>query len=330
MTPPVLRVGTRGSALALAQSDQVARAVIGAVGAGSVELIRIRTEGDVNSGPLASIGGTGVFVTAVREALLSGRVDLVVHSFKDLPTTPAGGLTLSAVPARADPADALCARDGLTMAELPPGARVGTGSPRRKAQILSLRSDLRVVPVRGNVGTRLATVTDGELDAVVLAAAGLRRLGLDAAITELFDPRDFLPAPAQGALAVESRAGENPWFARGLAVLDDPPARWAAIAERAVLIGLEAGCSSPVSALGRFAEAGRSVDPDPAGQLQRRAPKVQPTLILAAQVTAADGGSHLRTSGVGTVTDDRSASAIGERIALQLLDAGAATMMDAL
>ncbi len=334
MTSPVLRVGTRGSALALAQSDQVAQAVIAAVGEGRVELVRIRTEGDINRGALATIGGTGVFVTAVREALLSGRVDLVVHSFKDLPTTPADGVTLSAVPARGDPADALCARDGLTLAGLPPAATVGTGSPRREAQILSLRSDLRVVAVRGNVGTRLAGVRKGELDAVMLAAAGLRRLGLGGAITELFDPLRFLPAPAQGALAVESRAGESPWFAAGLAELDDPAGRWAAIAERAVLAGLEAGCSAPVSALGRFAEEDRWVGQDPAasqidGSAPMKTPTQPPTLTLTAQVTAANGSRCLRREGVGTVTDDGSAFAIGERIAGELLDAGAATLMRA-
>lgn len=334
MTSPVLRVGTRGSVLALAQSNQVAQAVIAAVGEGSVELVRIRTEGDVNRGALATIGGTGVFVTAVREALLAGRVDLAVHSFKDLPTTPADGVTLSAVPPRGDPADALCARDGLTLAGLPAAARVGTGSPRREAQILLLRSDLRVVAVRGNVGTRLAGVRQGELDAVMLAAAGLRRLGLDRAITELFDPLRFLPAPGQGALAVECRAGESPWFAAGLAQLDDPAGRWAAIAERAVLAGLEAGCSAPVSALGRFAEQDRWVGPDPAasqidGSAPKKTPTQPPTLTLTAQVTAANGSRCLRREGVGTVTDDGSAFAIGERIAGELLDAGAATLMQA-
>lgn len=306
MTPPVLRVGTRGSALALVQSGQVAAAIVAAMGFGTVELIRIRTEGDMNTGALATIGGTGVFVTAVREALRSGDVDLVVHSFKDLPTEAAEGLALSAVPARADPADALCARGGFTVAQLPKAAKVGTGSPRRMAQILSLRSDLNVVPVRGNVNTRLARVGPTDLDAVVLAAAGLRRLGLQAAISEQFDPMDFLPAPAQGALAVECRMGDSPWFAAGLAAIDDPASRWAAIAERAVLAGLEAGCSAPVSALATINDGAAT---------------------LAAQVTSADGASVLRRTLTARVADDASAAGAGQALAADLLAAGAAGLM---
>lgn len=306
MTPPVLRVGTRGSALALAQSDQVAQAVVAAVGSGTVDLVRIRTEGDVNTGALAAIGGTGVFVTAVRDALRSGDVDLVVHSFKDLPTTVAEGLTLSAVPVRADPADALCARDGLTLAELPAGARVGTGSPRRMAQIRSLRGDLELVPVRGNVSTRLARVAPGDLDAVVLASAGLRRLGLHAGITEKFEPTVFLPAPAQGALAVECRAADAPWFATGLAAIDHAVSRWAAIAERAVLAGLEAGCSAPVSALGTITNG---------------------ALTLSAQVTSTDGNRWLRRHATAGVTDDTDAASAGNMLAAELLAAGAADLM---
>ncbi|MDQ2847429.1 MAG: hydroxymethylbilane synthase [Actinomycetota bacterium] len=306
MTPPVLRVGTRGSELALAQSGQVATAIVAAMGFGTVELVRIRTEGDVNAGALATIGGTGVFVTAVREALRSGDVDLVVHSFKDLPTATADGLALSAVPVRADPADALCARGGLTLVQLPRAAKVGTGSPRRVAQLLSLRSDLDVVPVRGNVNTRLARVGPTDLDAVMLAAAGLHRLGLQAAITEQFDPTDFLPAPAQGALAVECRAGDSPWFAEGLAAIDDPASRWAAIAERAVLAGLEAGCSAPVSALATINDGAAK---------------------LAAQVTSADGSSMLRQTVTARVADDASATGAGRALTAELLAAGAAGLM---
>ncbi|MDQ6657991.1 MAG: hydroxymethylbilane synthase [Actinomycetota bacterium] len=306
MTPPVLRVGTRGSALALAQSGQVATAIVAAMGFGTVELVRIRTEGDVNTGALAAIGGTGVFVTAVRDALRSGEVDLVVHSFKDLPTATAEGIALRAVPVRADPADALCARDGLTLAQLPRAAKVGTGSPRRMAQILSLRSDLDVVPVRGNVHTRLARVGTTDLDAVMLAAAGLRRLGLAATITEQFDPTAFLPAPAQGALAVECRAGDSPWFAAGLAAIDDSTSRWAAIAERAVLAGLEAGCSAPVSALARVDDGAAT---------------------MAAQVTAADGSSMLRRTVTARVADDVNAAGAGQLLAAELLAAGAAGLM---
>ena len=184
--------------------------------AGSVsELVRVKTEGDINTGPLAAIGGTGIFVTAVRAALADGRVDVIVHSFKDLPTAPAPGLSLAAVPTRENPFDALCARDGLTLDTLPSGARIGTGSPRRVAQLLRRRPDLRVEPVRGNVDTRLRLVSDGDLDAVVLAVAGLTRLDRTGAITETFGPDVMLPAPAQGALAVECRAAEleTAWYA---------------------------------------------------------------------------------------------------------------------
>lgn len=316
MTTPVLRVGTRGSALAMAQSGQIADAIAAAVGA-TVELVQIRTEGDVNSAPLVSIGGAGVFVAAVREALAGGEVDLVVHSFKDLPTAPAPGLTLGAVPLRASPSDALCARDGLTLAELPTGSSIGTGSPRRMAQLRALREDLRPVPIRGNVGTRLRRVSSGELDAVVLAAAGLRRVGLEMAITEEFDPHTFLPAPAQGALAVECRSGDTPWFAAGLAAIDHGPSRWAAIAERGVLAELEAGCSAPVSALGQFTDTRTT---GMAGESR--------WLTLSAQVTSDDGAEVLRRDMIVEVTDDNSADAVGRQLATQLLSDGAADLVD--
>lgn len=322
MTPRVLRVGTRGSALAMAQSGAVAEAVARTVGA-TVELVRIRTEGDVNSGPLATIGGTGVFVTAVRQALRSGEVDLVVHSFKDLPTCSAPGLRLAAVPTRASPADALCARDSMTLAELPPGSTIGTGSPRRMAQIRSVRNDLNLAAIRGNVGTRLAKVTSGDLDAVVLAAAGLQRVGLQSAITEEFDPIAFLPAPAQGALAVECPDGEIPWFDAGLRALDDVASRWAAMAERAVLIGLEAGCSAPVSALGRFTERPR--DGSAGGQTAHPV-----WLTLSGQATSLDGSEILRRDMIVGVSDDVSARNAGLQLASQLLSDGAADLVHGL
>lgn len=306
MAGPVLRVGTRGSALALAQSGQLARAVTEALdptGGVGVELVRIRTEGDRNPAALATIGGTGVFVTAVRESLLAGEVDIVVHSFKDLPTAAAPGITLGAVPLREDPRDALCARDGLRLAQLPPGARIGTGSPRRMAQLRSLRPDVEVVAIRGNIDTRLGMVHRGDLDAVMLAAAGLRRLGREEEISEEFDPTVFLPAPAQGALAVETRADETPWFAGGLAVVEHPGSRQAALAERAVLAALEAGCSAPISAYAQ----------DVDGRLQ-----------LWSQVTSDDGQRMVRGSGETAVQDDDGADALGRTVARQLLDRGAA------
>jgi hydroxymethylbilane synthase len=305
VTDPVLRIGTRGSALALAQSGRVGDAVAALTGC-AVELVRIRTEGDVNRGPLATIGGTGVFVTAVRAALLAGDVDVVVHSFKDLPTAPAEGIALVAVPRREDPADALCARDGLSLDALPRGARVGTGSPRRAAQLLALRSDLTVQSIRGNVGTRLGLAHNGTVDAVVLAAAGLARLGRSAAITQRFGPDAMLPAPAQGALAVEARLGETAWYIKALHRIDDVATRSAAIAERGVLAGLEAGCSAPVAALGTGSDG---------------------LLNLRGRVVAVDGSTRLDATAAGPVGGDIEAAELGQRLAAELLGRGAAGIL---
>ena len=279
-----LRLGTRGSRLALTQSGQVAEALMAAGGGGAaaaagkasegsgslgIDLVTVRTDGDGDRTPLRQLGGVGVFAARLRHALLDGEVDLVVHSFKDLPTQPVEGLEVICVPPREDPRDALCARDGLTLADLPEGARVGTGSPRRAAQLLAARPDLEVVDLRGNVPTRLARVrgleavgvgTDepvapsradaaGDLDAVVLALSGLRRLGLEHCASEVLDLETMLPAPAQGALAVEARAGEDSVeLARAVAALDDEPTRLAVTAERALMARLGAGCAAPVGA----------------------------------------------------------------------------------
>ncbi|WP_394216515.1 hydroxymethylbilane synthase [Brachybacterium vulturis] len=267
-----LRIGTRASDLALTQSGQVGEALV----AGTdhpVELVHVSTRGDRDrTSPLAQIGGTGVFVTAVRQALLDGSVDVVVHSCKDLPTAPLEEITLACYPVREDPRDALCARDGLTLDRLPAGAKVGTGSPRRAAQLLRARPDLEVLGIRGNVETRLnrAQGPDPDLDAVVLAASGLRRVGRDTAISELLDPSVMLPAPAQGALAVEATTAalaERPWFAPRLDAVDDPATRAAIAAERALLATLEAGCSAPVAAYAELEAAGEG----PAGVLRLRA-----------------------------------------------------------
>ncbi len=299
-----LRVGTRGSALALAQSGAIADQLSAAAG-GTAELIRIRTQGDVNLGPLASIGGTGVFVIEVRSRLLAGEVDVVVHSLKDLPTAAAPGVALAAVPVREDPADALCARDGLTLDTLPRGSTVGTGSPRRKAQLLRLRPDLEVRAVRGNVDTRLAMVSTGGLDAVVLAAAGLSRLGRSDAVTHRLGPEMMLPAPAQGALAVERRSADfnSSWYATALADLDDSSTRAAVTAERSLLAALEAGCTAPV---GAFAE----ID---GGQM-----------TLTGAVISVDGVREIRGRRTGSVAD---ANRLGIDLAAQLIDAGAATLL---
>ncbi len=254
MTRPMLRLGTRRSPLALAQSALVAAAVTESTG-WPVELVEITSHGDVNRASLVQIGGTGVFVSALRDALVDGRVDFAVHSLKDLPTAPAAGLAIAAIPPREDPRDALVARAAATLAELPPNARIGTGSPRRSAQLLALGRGFEIVDIRGNVDTRVAYVTDGELDAVVLAAAGLRRLGRAAVMTQLIDPDTMLPAPGQGALALECLV-ERADVAAALASLDDVATRVAVTAERSVLARLEAGCSAPVGVLAEVVELG--------------------------------------------------------------------------
>jgi len=250
--PGALRLGTRRSALALVQSRWVAerleKALVAAGRPGVVELVEVTTHGDRTKASLSTLGGTGVFVSALRDALLDGSIDLAVHSLKDLPTAPADGLVVAAIPEREDSRDVLVARDGLTLAELPAGARVGTGSPRRAAQLRALGLGHEVVDIRGNVDTRLRKVADGELDAVVLARAGLLRLERAAEATEVFDPLLMLPAPGQGALAVECRA-DDAGVRAVLAELDDPATRYCVVAERALLRRLEAGCAAPVGAL---------------------------------------------------------------------------------
>jgi hydroxymethylbilane synthase len=248
-----IRLGTRGSALALAQSQRVADSIAARTGS-PVELVTISTLGDRSSAPLESLGGAGVFVVAVREALLAGECDVVVHSLKDLPTAPHPGLTISAVPKRADARDALVARDGLTLEQLPAGARVGTGSPRRRAQLRRRRDDLEVVELRGNVDTRIGRVlgdkeaVDADLDAVVLAVAGLERLGRDEVITEHLGIAGWPTAPGQGALAVETLATVSGPLRSALQGIDHPGTRVSVEAERAVLRLLEAGCSAPLGA----------------------------------------------------------------------------------
>lgn len=299
-----LRVGTRGSALALAQSGQVAAQLVGTDG---YELVRVRTHGDKDrTSPLAQIGGTGVFVTAVREALLAGEVDVVVHSMKDLPTTPPEGIDLACIPLREDPRDALCARDGMTLRTLPRGARVGTGSPRRAAQLLRHRPDLEVVAIRGNTDTRLARAIgpEADLDAVVLAAAGLLRLGNQDVITQMLDPDLVLPAPAQGALAVEVATGAGGALAEALAAADDAPTRSAVTAERALLRTLEAGCSAPVGAYATSGDDGR--------------------VTLRGLAISEDGRRTFEGSESGRADE---AAAIGERLAARLLEDGAGAVL---
>ena len=307
-----LRLGTRRSALAMTQSRHVAEALTAATGR-AVELVEVTTEGDVSRAHLTQIGGTGVFAAALRRALLDGDVDFAVHSLKDLPTAPEPGLTLAAIPVREDPRDVLVARDGLTLGELPAGARIGTGSPRRAAQVLALGLGHDVVPVRGNVDTRLGFVRDGELDAVILARAGLARLGRADEATEVLDPLQVLPAPGQGALAVECRADDTELIAL-LATLDHADTRAAVSAERALLAALEAGCTAPVGAL---AEVVESLDADGATTLE---------LSLRAVVAAPDGSEALRRSASGPID---APEALGGALAAELLDDGAADLVTA-
>jgi hydroxymethylbilane synthase len=299
-----LRLGTRRSTLATTQSTWVADQ-LRALGH-DVVLVEITTAGDRDrTTPLATLGGTGVFVSALRDALRDGSVDLAVHSLKDLPTTPEEDLVVAAVPLREDPRDALVARDGLTLGELPAGATVGTGSPRRRAQLEALGLGLDIRELRGNVETRLGRVTGGDLDAVVLAHAGLRRLGLDGVVTEVLDPIQMLPAPGQGALAVEVRTDDTA-TREAVAALDDADTRACVDAERAVLNELEAGCSAPVGALAEIVlgEAGDE-------------------LSLRAVVASPEGAGDLRRSATGRPCD---ASAVGRQLARLLLEDGAADL----
>ncbi len=310
---PVL-IGTRGSALAVTQTTTVAN-TLAELGGFDVDLVRVRTEGDVNRAALSQIGGTGVFVAALRESLLAGDCDVAVHSLKDLPTAAAEGLIIGAIPARVDVRDALCARDSLTLAQLPAGSKIGTGSPRRAAQLRAARPDLEIIDIRGNVDTRLGRVAGlvegapGDLDAVVLAAAGLSRLGRLDMVSEFLDPSVMLPAPGQGALAVECRtadAAEGP-LSRALAAYDDSASRMAVTAERALLQRLEAGCTAPIGALARVTDQG---------------------LALEAVVCSDDGTQALRRYSSTSQADEDAARALGIRMAEELLAAGAADLTD--
>jgi hydroxymethylbilane synthase len=304
--PPPLRLGTRGSPLALAQAGWVACQLEERCGR-TVVLVTVATPGDKSAAPIDRLGTTGVFTTTLREALLRGAVDVVVHSAKDLPTGPVPGLRVAAYPARADPRDALVWPGGTRLEALPPGARIGTGSPRRAALLRAAGRHLEVVPMRGNVDTRLRKLADGKVDALVLAMAGLTRLGLlNAAVTPL-DPSLFPPAPAQGILAVECRAGDALTAAQ-LAVLDHAPTRAAAIAERGFLAALGGGCSAPVGALAEVvAEAG--------GETAVR---------LSGLITAPDGSSVIRAEMIGGAVH---AEALGRRLARMLLERGGAAML---
>ncbi|MCG5215150.1 hydroxymethylbilane synthase [Streptosporangium sp. KLBMP 9127] len=285
--------------MATTQSQMVADRLTELTGR-AVELVGVTTFGDVTKAQLTQLGGTGVFVSALRDKLIEGEIDFAVHSLKDLPTAPDPKVTLVATPTRHDYRDALVG--DAKLADLPAGAKVGTGSPRRVAQLRMLRPDLDYVPIRGNADTRIAKVQAGELDAIVLAAAGLARIGRTSEISQLFEVEEMLPAPGQGSLAVECRAGRAD-LAELLGVLDDPATRAAVAAERSVLATLEAGCAAPV---GAFAVV--------AGH----------TLNLTAVVVALDGRRAIRKSAAGPPSG---AVELGRDLATAMVAEGAGMLM---
>ena len=305
-----LRVGTRGSPLALAQVDRIAGQLRERCGRPTV-LVTVATPGDESTAPIERLGTTGVFTTTLREALLRGAVDLVVHSCKDLPTAPVPGLLVATYPVREDPRDALVWPGGTSLDALPHGARIGTGSPRRAALLRATGRHLQIVPIRGNVGTRLRKLADGEVDALVLAMAGLSRLGLLDEVTMPLEPSLLMPAPAQGVLAVECRA-DDPVTAVQLRTLDHAPTRAAAITERGFLAALDAGCSAPVGALAELAtEAG--------------AEGAEPAVRVSGVIAAPDGSSVIRAQTTGAAGDG---DALGRQLAHVLLEHGGAALLD--
>ena len=319
MNSEPLRLGSRKSPMAIAQSGDVARLITERTGR-RVEIVGVTTLGDVSREHVTQIGGTGIFVSALRESLLHGEVDLAVHSLKDLPTGAAPGITLAAIPVRDDPRDALVARDGAKLADLPSGARIGTGAPRRAAQLLKLRADVTCVPIRGNANTRLAKVRDGELDAIVLAYAGLARIGHTDLISEIFEPDDMVPAPGQGALAVECKT-DNAELAELLAAVDHAPTRAAVTAERSLLAALEAGCSAPVGAYAVHTGADRL-------HLEGVVLGVPPASFQPAAMDSAEAGGRMviRERGEAETAD---AARLGRELAARMLALGAAGLMRA-
>jgi hydroxymethylbilane synthase len=303
-----IRVGTRGSLLATTQAGVIRDEIIRR--GTPAELVIISTEGDRSDRPVAEIG-VGVFTAALREAIADGRVDMAVHSYKDLPTAQDPRFIIAAVPAREDARDALVARDGMVLGELPTGSVIGTSSVRRVAQLRALGLGLEIRPLRGNLDTRLNRVSSGDLDAIVVARAGLARIGRLDCITETLEPVQMLPAPAQGALAVECRAGDTELVAL-LAELDHADSRAAVTAERVLLAELEAGCSAPVGAI---AEVVESIDDEG---------HVFDELSLRACVAAADGSDVIRVSGIGT---PGRAAELGLSVAAELFDLGARDVM---
>lgn len=297
-----LRLGTRASRLARTQSGIVAQALTDTA-AVTVELVDVKTFGDLHKGSLSQMPQPGVFVSALRDALAANTVDCAVHSFKDLPSQPLDDIVVAATPPRESPFDALITRNGLQLASLPAGARVGTGSPRRAARLKASRPDVTVVDLRGNVDTRLDTVFSGQLDAVVLAVAGLERIGRAEVISEILAPEVMLPAPAQGALAVECRRADQTVHT-ALATIDDFSTRVCVTAERAVLAAVDASCASAIGALATHTNG---------------------TVTLLCDASGTRGEHVMLTGSVPIVPDTAlaDAHALGLALGKQLLDAGA-------
>jgi len=311
VSAPTLRIGTRGSALALWQARHVEALLAAQPGAPPLELVHIRTTGDAQREvPLWQTEGRAFFTREIDEALARGTIDVAVHSLKDLPTALAPGLALAATLAREDPRDALLTHTGASLQELPPRARIGTSSLRRRAFMARVLPDAVAVELRGNVPTRIARLEDGDYDAIILAAAGLARLGLAQHVTEYLSPEEFPPAVSQGVIGVCARAGDEATLGL-LRALDDRGARLAVSAERALLKRLEGGCQVPLGALAELH-----------GE----------TLALQAAVCALDGSRELRARGTAAATGGAALTAteaerLGERIADELLQAGAAQLI---
>ena len=300
--PPQIRIGTRGSPLALIQAGWAAELLQGACPGlkerGAIEMVAIRTSGDkVLDRPLADIGGKGLFSKEIDEALLAGRIDLAVHSVKDMETRLAAGTHLAAVLEREDPRDAFISRKATSLAALPKGGTVGSSSLRRQAQLLNRRPDLKIVAIRGNVETRLRKLDDGAVDAVLLALAGLRRLDLADRVTEILAAETMLPAVGQGAIGVACRADDDKTRAL-LAALDHPPTAICVAAERAMLAALDGSCRTPIGGLAELNGKGG--------------------LTLRGMVAKPDGSGLLETARTGKATDTKAAEAIGRDVGDEL------------
>lgn len=306
-------VGTRGSRLALVQTDIALAALRAAHPESTFETRTITTSGDKSTASLSEIGGRGVFVIEIERALLAGEIDIAVHSLKDLPSEETPGLTIAATLTREDPRDALVSRSGARLADLPPGATVATGSPRRAVQVIAARPDVRVSDIRGNVDTRVRKVEEGEYDAVVLAAAGLKRLGWLERASQVFEPEEMLPAVGQGALAVQVRSDDAETLAQ-VARADDPVTRAAVTAERAFERRLGGGCHAAIGAYGTVGGQGWGSDP----QRNTRAP-----LLLRGLV--GEPGRILRAEMEGVAAE---ADMLGVRLAEYLIGQGAAELLE--